>query len=88
MAYRFYTSSDFDKQFRKLDSSVQRIIHKWIMTHLIDTDDPRSFGKPLIGSLKGYWHYSIGSWRLLVKIDDDELILIAVDIDHRSTVYR
>ena len=83
MGYKFYTSSGFDRQFRKLDRSVQKTIDKWILVHLINTDDPRASGK-----LKGYWRYRIGSYRLLVKIVDDELIIIAVDIDHRSVVYR
>ena len=88
MAYKFYTSSEFDKQFKKLDRSVQITVNKWIKHHLIDTDNPYAYGKALIGNLKGYWRYRIGSYRLLVKIQDDELIIIAVDIDHRSVVYR
>lgn len=88
MAYKFYTSSEFDKQFKKLDKSVQRTINKWVQAHLINTDDPYASGKALVGSLKEYWRYRIGSYRLLAKISDNELIIIAVDIDHRSVVYR
>ena len=64
------------------------MINKWIQTHLINTEDPYASGKALVGNLKGYWRYRIGSYRLLVKINDNELIIIAVDIDHRSVVYR
>ena len=88
MKYKFYTSSEFDKQFKKLDKSVQRTINKWIQIHIINTEDPYASGKALVGPLKGYWRYRIGSYRLLVKINDSELIIIAVDIDHRSVVYR
>ena len=88
MAYKFYTSSEFDKQFMKLDKSVQRTINKWLQVHLINTEDPYAFGKALVGNLKGYWRYRIGSYRLLAKINDNELIIIAVDIDHRSIVYK
>lgn len=88
MAFKFYTSSEFDKKFKKLDKSVQIIIDKWIRAHLLNTDNPYASGKALIGNLKGYWRYRIGSYRLLVKINDDELIIIAIDIDHRSVVYK
>ena len=81
MKYQFYTSSEFDKQFKKLDKSVQNTIHKWIRAHLLNTNNS-------VGNLKGYWRYRIGSYRLLVKIYDNKLIIIAVDIDHRSVVYR
>jgi mRNA interferase RelE/StbE len=82
------TSSEFDKQFKKLHKSVHNTIHKWIRAHLLNTDNPSASGKTLVGNLKGYWRYRIGSYRLLVKIDDNKLIIIAVDIDHRSVVYR
>ena len=88
MTYKFYTSSEFDKKFKKLDKSVQIIINKWIQAHLINNENPYASGKALIGNLKGYWQYRIGSYRLLVKINDDELIIIAIDIDHRSVIYK
>ena len=88
MIYRFYTSSDFDRQFKKLDKSVQIVVHKWIQTHLLGTDDPRTSGKQFKEDLKDYWRYRIGSYRLLVKICGSEAIIIAIDIDHRSVVYK
>ena len=88
MVYKFYTTSEFDKQFKKLDKSVQRTIDKWIQAHLINTADPYASGKALVGNFKGYWRYRIGSYRLLVKINDNELTIVAVDIDHRSVVYK
>ena len=88
MAYRFFTSSEFDRQFKKLDPSVQRTINKWIQAHLINTENPYASGKALMGNLKGYWRYRIGSYRLLAKIVDYDLIIIAVDIDHRSAIYK
>lgn len=88
MKYTFYTSSDFDKQFKRLDKSVQRTINKWIQSHLINTENPYSSGKALTGNFKGYWRYRIGIYRLLVKIVDNECIIIAIDIDHRSVIYK
>lgn len=88
MKYTFYTSSDFDKQFKKLDKSVQRTINKWIQSNLINTENPYASGKALTGIFKGYWRYRIGSYRLLVKIVDNECIIIAIDIDHRSVIYK
>jgi len=88
MRYRLLTTSEFDKQFKKLYRSVQITVNKWIQNHLVNTEDPYATGKALVGNLKGYWRYRIGSYRLLVKINDDELIIIAFDIDHRSEVYK
>ena len=85
--YKVKTTDDFDRQFRKLDRSVQTIIAKWIRKHLVDCEDPRATGKALTADLKGYWRYRIGDYRLIAEIRDDELIIIAVAIDHRRQVY-
>ena len=88
MKYSFYTTSQFDKRFKKLDRSVQVIIHKWINSHLIDTEDPFVYGKALPGNLKGYWKYRIGSYRLIVKVMNDKFIILEIDIDHSSAIYK
>ena len=85
--YKVKTTSDFDKQFKKLDHSVQVMVSKWIKKHLINTDNPMAQGKPLTANLKDYWRYRIGNYRLLAEIRDKELVVVAVEIAHRSTVY-
>lgn len=85
--YSVKITKKFEKQFKKLDKSVQINIKKWMEKHIIDTDDPKSFGKALVGNLKGYWRYRIGDYRLIVEINDNEFVIIAIDIEHRSRVY-
>ena len=86
--YSLIMTSDFDKAFRKLDRPVQIMISKWIHKHLDNCDDPRAFGKGLSGNLKGWWRYRIGNYRLLVEIKGEELVIVAIEISHRSQVYQ
>ena len=86
--YRLIITDDFEKQFRKLDKSVQIMIKKWIVKHLGGDADPRDCGRPLSSNLKGYWRYRIGDYRPLAEISDKELIMIAIAINHRSKVYK
>ena len=89
MKYRLLTTEAFDRRFKKLDPSVQKTIKRWIETHLLDeTRDPRDSGKPLTGNYKGYWRYRIGSYRLLCEIRDEELVIVALDVGHRSNIYH
>lgn len=81
------TTEDFDKTYKKLDKSIQKQIGRWIYNHLTNVKDPRSFGKPLVGELSGYWRYRIGDYRLLVEINNNELIILMIDIGHRKDVY-
>ena len=86
--YTFSTDENFEKEFKKLDKTVRVMITQWIKKHLMDCDNPRAFGKALVGNLKGYWRYRIGNYRLLAIIKDDELIIVAIEIEHRKNVYK
>lgn len=88
MSYTVATDPGFDKKFRKLDFVTQRTIAKWIKKNLEGCENPRVHGKALSGNLKGLWRYRIGDYRLLVDIQDDKLIIVAVDIGHRREIYR
>ncbi|MFC2316025.1 MAG: type II toxin-antitoxin system RelE/ParE family toxin [Selenomonas massiliensis] len=86
--YTFSTDENFEREFKKLDKTVRVMITQWIKKHLMDCDNPRAFGKALVGNLKGYWRYRIGNYRLLAIIKDDELIIVAIEIEHRKSVYK
>ncbi len=86
--FKLLTTSKFDTQFKILDRSVQIIVKKWINNHLINVDDPKSYGKPLKANLVGYWRYRIGDYRMIVEIKDQELIIVAISIAHRTKFYK
>ena len=88
MIYQVRTTKKFDKSFKKLDRQSQKLIKNWIEGNLMDCPDPRFSGKPLTGKFKGVWRYRIGSYRLLTKIDDDKLIIFAIDVGHRRNIYN
>ena len=47
MSYSIKVSEGFKKKFRKLDFVTQRIISRWIVKNLENTDNPRRQGKAL-----------------------------------------
>ena len=88
MKYKINYSTTFSKEFKKLDRFTQKMIKNWIQKHLMDCDNPRYIGKALAGRFKGLWRYRIGNYRLIVKIEDDELLILFVDIGHRRDIYN
>lgn len=88
MTYQVRTTKKFDKSFKKLDRQSQKLIKNWMEGNLIACQDPRFSGKPLTRNFKGVWRYRIGSYRLLTKIDDDKLIIFAIDVGHRRNIYN
>ena len=87
MTYSLNTTDKFDKQLRKLDKQTQRLILKWINKNLVDTKDPRQHGKQLVANHKDKWRYRIGDYRMLANIQDDKLIIIALEVGHRKDIY-
>ncbi|MFR8926613.1 type II toxin-antitoxin system RelE family toxin [Peptoniphilus senegalensis] len=76
------------KSLKKLDIQAQKIITNWVENNLLNCEEPRFSGKPLTGNFKDLWRYRIGSYRLLAKIDDDKLIIFAIDGRHRRDIYN
>lgn len=82
----FVFSSKAQKDFKKLDISIQKRI-KTFTQEIENLENPRSKGKALTGDLKGFWRYRIGDYRLVCEILDNELIIYTIKISHRKIVY-
>ena len=86
--YKIIYSKDFQKVFKKLDPSVQKLVASYIKHNLENTDNPRNHGKALVGDQKGLWRYRIANYRLIVEIQDNKLIIIILTFGHRKDVYK
>lgn len=86
--YSVVVSPKAQKKMDKLDAPVRRKIAQWIKDNLVDCENPRAFGAALHGSLKEYWKYRVGDWRIVAEIKDTELVIVIVKIDKRENVYR
>lgn len=74
-------------KMKKKDPMEALRIYNWIGKNLVDCEDPRRTGKALSGQYKGLWIYRVGDYRILAEILDDVLVILLIDIGHRSTVY-
>ena len=83
MNYEVESTPRFDKAFKKLDRYTQRMIKAWIDRNLAGCENPRAHGKALTGDRKGQWRFRIGDYRLLCRIDDGRLIILALTVGHR-----
>ena len=88
MSYSVETTSNFDKEFKKLDKYTQRMIKAWIDKNLEGCTDPRQHGKGLTANLSGQWRYRIGDYRLICEIEDSKLIIYALTLGHRRSIYQ
>ena len=87
MIYQIVTTDKFDKSFKKLEKQTQKIIKAWIEKTLMGCENPRIHGKGLTANKSGQWRYRVGDYRILAEIRDNELVLVLVEVGHRSRIY-
>jgi mRNA interferase RelE/StbE len=85
--WRVEFDRDAARDLRKLGKSVQAEILRYLRTRIATTEDPRRFGKPLTGELKGLWRYRVGGFRIVAKIEDERFIVLVLTVGHRREVY-
>ena len=88
MNYEVKISDKALKTLKQMDKHQSKIIIGWINKNLSGCVDPRSQGKALVGDKKGYWRYRIGSYRLIAEIDDGQVRINIINIDHRREIYK
>ncbi|WP_304179873.1 type II toxin-antitoxin system RelE/ParE family toxin [Leptotrichia trevisanii] len=87
MKYKVIIRQKAEKQLNKLDDSMKLKIMRYIKQNLNNTDNPKKFGKALRYNLKGFWRYRVENYRIIAKIEKDELIILIVQIDKRDKIY-
>lgn len=88
MAWSGELNETAKRQLAKLDRTWQVAILDYLEDRIAPLDDPRGYGKALVGDRNGLWRYRVGDYRILCELRDDELIVLVVTIGHRSHVYR
>ena len=84
MTYKIVPTPKVAKIFKKLDPVVRKQIKAYLKRV---TENPRAKGKALVANRTGQWRYRIGAYRVIVNIQDNELIILALEVGHRRDIY-
>ena len=87
MRWRIEFEKAARESFEKLDKSVRQQIEKYL-DRLLTLSDPRQRGKALTGTRSGQWRYRAGDYRIICEIRDEVLVVLVLEIGHRSNIYR
>ncbi|MBF0819037.1 type II toxin-antitoxin system RelE family toxin [Streptococcus acidominimus] len=88
MSYKLVISESVRKQLKKMDKHVGLMLAKDMKKRLDGLTNPRQLGKALTGKFKGLWRYRVGTYRIICDIQDDKLIILAIEIGHRKEIYK
>ena len=86
MAWEIRFSPRASKAFKKLDTSERRRISKFLREVAV-LEDPRSRGKAMTANKAGLWRWRVGDYRVVADIVDDRVVVVVVDVGHRSKIY-
>ena len=84
MTYKIVPTPKFAKNFKKLDPFVRKQIKSYLNRV---TENPRAKGKALVVNRTGQWRYCIGDYRVIVNIQENQLIILPSEDGHRRYIY-
>lgn len=87
MAWEISFSPRAVKSFKKLDTAEQRRVSKFLR-EVGALEDPRLRGKALTANKSGLWRWRVGDYRIIANIVDARVVVVVVDVGHRSKVYN
>lgn len=88
MSYRVKISKNALKQLKKMDQYTRTMLVSWIEKNLDGCENPYFQGKALKGKYSSLWIYRIGNYRVISRIENNEMIILVIEIGHRKEVYR
>ncbi len=74
------------RAIRKLDPAMGRRIVK-TLDDLKGLENPTVRCKALTGPYSGLWRIRVGDYRAILDIRRGELVIVALDIGNRATIY-
>lgn len=87
MTWRIELDDDARKVLRKLDKpTAQRIVKE--LREVESLADPTDMGKPLSANRAGFWVYRVGDYRLICDVQYGRLVVLVIEVQHRSEDYR
>ena len=87
MAWTIDYSDLAERQLNRLDRQIANRIRSYMSGRVVTLDNPRDRGERLRWNLRDYWRYRVGDYRVICDIQDAALVVLVVEVGHRSEVY-
>ncbi len=89
MAWRIEFEDGALKDLGQLDPPIARRLLAFLRDRVASRGDPRSLGEALRGSKLGeFWKYRVGDWRIICRIEDEQVTVLVVRVGNRREIYK
>lgn len=86
MAWTIEFTPKAAKALAKMDKTTAQRVLTFLKNRVAPA--PRRLGKPLSGPHGEFWRHRVGDYRILSKLEDNRLVVLVVQVGHRSTIYK
>ncbi len=88
MAWTIEFDERAQRDLARVDKPIAKRIRRFLEDRVSTSDNPRDFGHSLKHQYSGLWRYRVGDYRIICQIEDQKLVVLVVEIGHRSSVYE
>lgn len=85
-AWRLSIAASAERSLDRLPPKIATATVEFMLGPLVEA--PRRAGHPLQRELAGLWSARRGAYRIVYELNEAELVVNVVRIDHRADVYR
>jgi len=88
LIYKLVFLTSAQKEFKRLDSIAQKLIKEKLLLLAKDPEIVKNNLKSLQGNHKGKFRLRVGNYRVIIKKEDDKLIITVISVGHRKDIYK
>ncbi len=85
-AWRLSIAASAERSLDRLPPKIATATVEFMLGPLVEA--PRRVGHPLQRELTGLWSARRGAYRIVYELNEADLVVNVVRIDHRADVYR
>lgn len=86
MSWKIVWEKGATKNLLALDYPVQKKILSYLSVRV--TRDPRSYGRELVGSYSWLWRYRVEDFRIVCRIESEQVRVLVLRVGHRREIYE
>jgi mRNA interferase RelE/StbE len=88
MSWKIELTPEAKSHLAKLGASEAKRVLAFLNERHQKRENPRELGESLKGSLREYWRYRVGDYRIICRLEDRVITVFVVHICHRREVYK
>lgn len=88
MSWKIKWDTRVEKELKQLDKPNRNKILSYMENKVAVLKNPRALGKGLQYERFGLWRYRVGDYRIICRINTEEIEILVVRVGHRKEIYQ